>query len=157
MIRQITHHDSAAVIALAVSSGLFPAGETEIVENMLTDYFGANINNGHVCFIDEEDEPFGVAYCAPALAADRTWDLTMIAITRNAQGHGHGTALLQHVENTLQTSGQRLLLIETSGLPEFERSRTFYTKCGYQEEARIRDFYAAGDDKIVFRKTLNAN
>lgn len=26
---------------------------------------------------------------------------------------------------------------------------------GYDEEARIRDFYGAGDDKIIFRKSLN--
>ncbi len=53
--------------------------------------------------------------------------------------------------------GGRMLLVETSGLPDFERTRAFYRKCGYEEEARIRDFYAAGDDKVVFRKVLNAD
>jgi RimJ/RimL family protein N-acetyltransferase len=50
-----------------------------------------------------------------------------------------------------------MLLVETSGLPDFERTRTFYAKCGYEEEARIRDFYAVNDDKVVFRKVLNAD
>jgi ribosomal protein S18 acetylase RimI-like enzyme len=50
--------------------------------------------------------------------------------------------------------GARMLLVETSGLASFERQRTFYRKCGYNEEARIRDFYQAGEDKIVFRKAL---
>lgn len=44
----------------------------------------------------------------------------------------------------------------TSGLASFERTRAFYRKCGYDEEARIRDFYRAGDDKIVYRKALAA-
>ena len=48
-------------------------------------------------------------------------------------------------------------LVETSGLPEFERARAFYRKCGYEEEARIREFYNAGEDKIVFRKALRAS
>jgi ribosomal protein S18 acetylase RimI-like enzyme len=48
-------------------------------------------------------------------------------------------------------------LVETSGLPKYDRARAFYTKCGYEEEARIRDFYTTGDDKIVFRKALNAD
>jgi RimJ/RimL family protein N-acetyltransferase len=50
-----------------------------------------------------------------------------------------------------------MLLVETSGLPDFERTRAFYLKCGYEEEAHIRDFYATGEDKVVFRKVLNAN
>lgn len=46
-----------------------------------------------------------------------------------------------------------MLLVET--LASFDRTRAFYSKCGYEEEARIRDFYAAGDDKVVFCKVLN--
>ena len=73
------------------------------------------------------------------------------------QRQGRGATLLRHVEQTLAAGGGRMLLVETSGLPEFDRARAFYAKCGFEEEARIRDFYAAGDDKIVFRKVLNAN
>ena len=41
-----------------------------------------------------------------------------------------------------------------SGLPEFERTRAFYHRCRYVEEARVRDFYAAGEDKVIFWKSL---
>ncbi|MEM9508310.1 MAG: GNAT family N-acetyltransferase, partial [Cyanobacteria bacterium P01_E01_bin.35] len=30
----------------------------------------------------------------------------------------------------------------------------FYRKCGYEQEAQIREFYQAGEDKIIFRKSL---
>lgn len=50
----------------------------------------------------------------------------------------------------------RMLIVETSGLPSFSGTRAFYVKCGCEEEGRIRDFYAAGEDKIVFRKVLRA-
>jgi ribosomal protein S18 acetylase RimI-like enzyme len=63
-------------------------------------------------------------------------------------------ALLRHVEQALAARGERLLLVETSGSPGFERTRAFYRKRGYEEEARIRDFYRAGEDKVVFRKAL---
>jgi ribosomal protein S18 acetylase RimI-like enzyme len=61
---------------------------------------------------------------------------------------------LQYVENALRTAGQRLLLVETSGSADFKRTRAFYTKCGYQAEARVRDYYALGEDMVMFRKDL---
>ena len=61
---------------------------------------------------------------------------------------------MQHVEQILAEQGERVLLIETSGLDAFERTHNFYRKIGYEEEARIREFYAASEDKIVFRKAL---
>jgi GNAT superfamily N-acetyltransferase len=88
---------------------------------------------------------------------DRTWNLQLIAIHPNHQGQGRGAKLLRYVEQALTARGGRMLLVETSGLPDFERTRTFYAKCGYEEEACIRDFYAVNDDKVVFRKVLNAD
>jgi len=46
------------------------------------------------------------------------------------------------------------LIANTSGVDEFAQTRAFYFKNGYAEEARIRDFWDAGDDKIVFWKSL---
>ena len=70
------------------------------------------------------------------------------------QRRGFGTALTRRVEDTVVDRGGRLLLVETSGLPEFEHTRAFYRTIGYDEEARIREFYGLGEDKIVFRKAL---
>jgi ribosomal protein S18 acetylase RimI-like enzyme len=56
----------------------------------------------------------------------------------------------------LAKRGERILLVETSGLESFEYVRAFYRRSGYNEEARIREFYKTGDDKIIFRKALSA-
>lgn len=157
MIRPTTADDSASIIALAVGAGMFPANETDALAKVLEDYFAGNLDDGHAWITDEEEgELRGVAYYAPAMMADGTWYVYMIGIRPEYQGQGRGKTLMLHLENTLRASGQRLLLVETSGLPSYDRTRTFYAKCGYEEEARIRDFYTAGDDKIVFRKALNA-
>ena len=42
-----------------------------------------------------------------------------------------------------------MLLIETSSGDDFEDTRSFYRKHGYDEEGTVRDFYAGGADKVV--------
>lgn len=157
MIRPSTPDDLEAVIALAIETGMFPEDETAALRQVMRDYFEGNLDDGHTWLTDEEDgELGGIAYYAPERMADRTWYLYMIGVRPRYQKRGRGSSLLQQVETTLQKNGQRILLVETSGLPNYEQARAFYAKCGYEQEARIRDFYAAGDDKVVFRKVLNA-
>lgn len=148
--------DAVALTALAVAAGMFNKHETEVLDKMFENYFSGNIDNGHVCLTDDEaGELIGIAYYAPTSATDRTWELIMIGVRPDYQGRGHGMALLQYVEQALKASDQRLLLIATSGLPSYARTRRFYVKCGYEEEARIRDYYTTGEDLVMFRKVLN--
>ncbi|MGH7286410.1 MAG: hypothetical protein ACREI8_00100, partial [Myxococcota bacterium] len=44
--------------------------------------------------------------------------------------------------------------VETSGRRDYEPTRAFYERAGYVAEARLADFYAPGDDKIVYVKAL---
>jgi ribosomal protein S18 acetylase RimI-like enzyme len=83
-----------------------------------------------------------------------TWNVLLIAVHPDYQGQGRGAALMRHIEQMLSKRGERLLLVET--IASFDHTRAFYTKCGYEEEACIRDYYDAGQDKIVYRKALVA-
>ena len=67
-----------------------------------------------------------------------------------------GARLFRHVEGALAARGERVLLVETSGRPEFARTRAFCRAHGCVEAARIREFYAPGEDKVVFWKVLAA-
>jgi hypothetical protein len=51
-------------------------------------------------------------------------------------------------------SGGRLAVIETSSRPAYERTRKFYLKHGYAVQARVADFYAPGDDRVICTKVL---
>lgn len=155
MIRSTAPDDTIALIALAEATGLFEANQLDEVEEMLADYFSGNSDSDRFWITDDDGGPVGVAYCELEPMTDRTWNLQLIAILPDRQGQGRGATLLRYIEQTLMARGGRVLLVETSGLPEFDRVRSFYRKCGYDEEARIRDFYKAGDDKIVYRKAID--
>lgn len=149
MIRPTIPDDAAALLAIAEAIGFEP-GECKVLSEMMVDYFSSG--NDHIWLTDDDDGPVGVAYCAPERMTNGTWNLLFIAIQPEHQGQGRGASLIGHVEQLLKERNVRLLLVET--LASFKRTRTFYRKYGYEEEARIRDFYDAGADKIVYRKML---
>lgn len=150
MIRPATSADVPALKALIDALGLFPG---EMLESMMADYF-TNPQSCDCWLTDEDTGPVGVAYYAPERLTNGTWNLYLIAIQADQQGQGRGAALMRYVEADLQARSERLLLVETSGLPSYDYQRAFYRRCGYTEEARIRDFYQAGEDKVVFWKAL---
>ncbi len=157
MIRPATLNDKKALMAIAEAIGLFKPQELEELDGMLAEYFDGNLGKDHFWITYADTNPVGVAYYAPEPYANGTWNLYFIAVHPQYQGKGYGTKLLRHVEQALTTRGERILLVETSGMPNFERTRAFYRKQGYEEEARIREFYKAGDDKVIFRKVLTAS
>ncbi len=157
MIRAIASDEVENVLAVAVASGLFEKNELDELRATLASYFAKDINQDHHWIAEADEELQGVAYFAPERMTDGTWNLYMIAVRRKQQGRGLGKGLIKHVEAYLAGRGARLLLVETAGTDDFENARMFYRNIGYLEEARIRDFYAPGTDKIVFRKQLQVS
>jgi GNAT superfamily N-acetyltransferase len=154
MIRLTTPDDTNEILALAEATGLFESNQIEELFEMLSQHFTDRPDSEGLWFTDHENEPVGVAYIAPEQMTEGTWNLYLIAIAPSYQRQGRGAALLSYIEQMLAKRGERILLVETSGLEDFEYVRAFYRKSGFDEEARIREFYKAGDDKIIFRKAL---
>ncbi len=149
-IRPLHPGDLLKAKAIIDACGLFPS---DMLDAMVAGYFsGADPREYWLAY--DEGQPMAIAYCAPERMTQGTWNLLLIAVQPEQQGKGIGAAIMHHIERLLAAAGERLLLVETSGLPDYERTRQFYRKLGYVEEARIREFYQAGEDKIIFRKAL---
>ena len=58
------------------------------------------------------------------------------------------------VERAIALANGRLVVVETSSRPDYGPTRAFYEALAYRATARIPDFYAAGDDLIVYTKQL---
>lgn len=154
MIRETVSSDAEAILAIVASSGEFDAASIDHIKETLENYL-EGASDG-LWFTADDGEPVGVAYCAPEPVTVGTWNLLMLWTRQDRGGKGHGSALVQHVEQVLTDRGARLLIVETSGLAEYETARAFYSKCGFTQEARVRDFYSAGDDKLVYTKALRS-
>ena len=152
MIRNTEHADTPSILSIVERSGQFDAAGLAHVRGTLEQHLESRGDEIWLTAVD--DEPVGVAYCAPEPVTSGTWNLLMLWIHEDHHGKGHGAALVSHVEQDLLRRSARLLIVETSGLPEFATARAFYTKCGFVHEATIKDFFAAGDDKLVFTKAI---
>ena len=82
-----------------------------------------------------------------------TYDLYWMAVDPQLQGSGIGTALLVDMERRLRGLA-RLIMIETTGRADYAATRGFYQARGYSATATIADFYAPGDDQVVFVKRV---
>ncbi len=147
--------DTPILIELARETGVFKPTEIVALREVLDDYHAANRDLGHLALtLEAGGETLGFAYYAPAAMTDRAWYLYWIAVSRGSQGRGLGTGLLSHVEDDIRRRNGRLFLIDTSSLPQYAPTRRFYLKQGYGPAATLRDFYADGDDLVIFSKRL---
>jgi D-alanine-D-alanine ligase len=90
-------------------------------------------------------------------AAEGVWDLYWIAVDPTVRGQGVAHRLQIATEAQIRGSGGRMILAETSSMPDYADARAFYLRHGYQQCDRITDFYRPGDDRITFGKRLLAD
>jgi ribosomal protein S18 acetylase RimI-like enzyme len=155
MIRPTAPADTPTLLSLAQGTGVFKPLEIQALQEVLDDYHAHEHAVGHRSVTHEKDgKVLGFAYYAPAPMTDRTWYLYWIAVAKDTHARGIGSAMLKHVEQDIQKHHGRLLLIETSSQPHYGLTRKFYLKHGYEQTAVVKDFYADGDDMVIFRKHL---
>lgn len=156
-------HDRARVAELLLSTNAFSRDEIAVALEL----FDASIDDRTLAGADDAqvrdyefvgafdgDRLIGYSCVGPTPATDGTFDLYWLAVDPAAQGKGVGRALVREVERDLRSRGARLLLVETSSRPDYENTRAFYARCGYIEAARIKDFYAPADDRIMLTTRL---
>lgn len=153
VIRSIKRQDLPYLKSVLDSSELFPS---EMLDDMISDYFD-NGESRDIWFTSVVDEiPVSIAYCAPEKMTEGTYNLYAIAVEKKNQGKGIGREMMAYLEDLLRTKRGRILIVETSGLPQFELTRKFYDQCNYKRQALIPEFYDVGEDKVVFWKKLTS-
>jgi ribosomal protein S18 acetylase RimI-like enzyme len=156
-------NDRARVAELLVSTAVFSPDEIEVALQL----FDATVEGEGSAGADDAQVPdyeftgafdgerlLGYACIGPTPATEGTFDLYWLAVDPAVQGKGIGRTLVQDVERQLRERGARMLLVETSSRPDYSNTRAFYARCGYTEAARIKDFYAPADDRIMLTTRL---
>lgn len=147
--------EAGQVVGMARQAGVFNDAEVAAVEELIGDYVAhGEASPYHFLSCRQDGRVLGFACYGPRSLTQGTFDLYWICSAPNAQHQGVGGALLRQTEQEIRAMGGRLVIVETSSLPEYEPARRFYKVHGYRREAVIADFYAEGDSLVLYSKKL---
>ena len=96
----------------------------------------------------------GFACYGRVALTQKNYELNWIATAPDAARRGVAGALLHAVEEIARAHGARFLNLETSATSPYAPARAFYDRHGYAVVARLPDYYADGDDMLIYRKAL---
>lgn len=150
-IRPLLPADRDAVHAALVESHAFTEEECRVALEMVD----AGFNDDYTLLgVDLLGQVRGYACIGRTPLTASTWHVYWICVHPAVQGTGVGRALQSRIEAFVRESGGERIVLETSGRAAYERTRTFYQRCGFEVVGRIRDFYQPGDDCVVYCKSL---
>lgn len=147
--------DLPALRQLVAATRVFYPEERQIALELLEERLRRGAKSGYEFFFAELAGRL-VGYCAwgNVPLTRQSFDLYWIAVEPAAQGKGIGQKLMSLAEGAVASRGGGGLYIETSSRAVYARTRRFYRDAGYRQVAHLRNFYATGDHKVVFCKTL---
>ena len=151
----MSHEDKPRVTEILRGTPEFKPFEVAVAEELIDSYLDDPVGSGYHILVAEVDSTVAGYICyGPTPLTDGTWDIYWMAVASEKQGRGIGSALMESAEKEIGRAKGRLVIIETSSTPAYEKTRYFYLSHGYEVICRIPDFYAPGDDKLILQKRL---
>jgi D-alanine-D-alanine ligase len=152
---EVCPEDRESVRRLVDSTGVFSPVEIDVAVELVDD----RINRGqqsdyHFVFADQGGRTVGYTCYGPIALTAASFDLYWIAVDKAMHGRSIGRLLLERTEELVRAAGGRQLYIETSNRQQYAPTRGFYLRCGYPQVALLKDFYATGDDKVIYARDL---
>ncbi len=154
-IRPMEAADKPAVMEILRATPEFNPFEVDVAEEVIDGYLNDPSGSGYHTLVAEFGSSIkGYISYGPTPLTEGTWDIYWMAVSREEQGRGIGKTLLSFAENHIKESRGRLILIETSSKQDYEKARRFYSSQGYGVACQIADFYAPGDNLVIFQKRM---
>ena len=156
-IRSLFEKDRAILLSMLIKTQAFTSAEIDVAMELIDIVLKDRIQKDYQidCMVDDQDLAIGYICYGPTPMARGTFDLYWIAVDPDFQEQGAGARLLSFLEEGVKAREGRMILADTSTIPQFEKTQKFYLKNGFQEVARVPDYYHPGNDRITFCKRLN--
>ncbi len=147
--------DVQAVRDLVACTGVFSSAEVAIAAELVAEALRCCAAAGYAfVFAERAGRLAGYTCFGPVPATASSHDLYWIAVHPEERGRGLGRALLARSEERIAAAGGQQVWIDSSARPDYAPAHRLYEAAGYRVEARLEHFYAPGDAKLVFARTV---
>jgi len=147
--------DIAAVRALVHATGFFSAAEVDIAAELVEETLSRQAASGYrFLLLEQHGVLVGYTCYGEIPGTTGSYDLYWIVVAPGCQGQGFGRWLLRETEARVGALDGRLLYAETSSRAQYAPTHRFYEGAGFHEAARLPDYYAPGDGKVIYAKSL---
>ncbi|MGC8652883.1 MAG: GNAT family N-acetyltransferase [Candidatus Kryptoniota bacterium] len=151
-IRPAKKEDRDQIVGILRRTGNFTEEEIRIAEELLDAYFASSTESGYWTYTAELNKIVGYICYGPTPLTSGTFDIYWIAVDPDVQGKHIGTELLSFAEDDIVHHNGRLITVYTSSQEKYRNTRAFYSRRGYREGCRIKDYYKPGDDLVIYVK-----
>jgi ribosomal protein S18 acetylase RimI-like enzyme len=155
-IRSLFEKDRATLLSMLIKTRAFTSAEIDVAMELIDIVLKDRSQKDYriECMVNDQDLAIGYVCYGPTPMTQGTFDLYWIAVDPDYQEQGAGSRLFSSLEEVVRARGGRMILADTSSIPHFEKTKTFYLKNGFQEVAKIQDYYHPGNDRITFCKRI---
>ncbi len=153
--RIVRPEDRRRVRHMVMATGFFNAAEVAVAEELVAERLAKGAASGYsFVFAEVDGRTLGYACFGPVPMTAASYDLYWIVVTPDAQRKGVGRVLLAETERIIRQAGGERIYVDTSARPQYDSTRAFYVGMGFRQEALFEDFYAPGDGKAIYVKSL---
>ncbi len=115
---------------------------------------GEDLSGYHFVIAEYGNKILGFCCYGAAPCTMVSYDIYWFAVRKNLMNKGLGSKILSQAETFIREKGGENIWIETSSRSTYNSTRTFYEKRNYLVQAELPDFYAPGDNKVIFLKKI---
>jgi ribosomal protein S18 acetylase RimI-like enzyme len=152
---EVQPEDCRRVRELVASTGVFSAIEEDVAVELVEDRLAHGAASDYrFLFAERAGTVLGYTCYGPIPLTSGSYDLYWIAVQKAIQGQKIGQSLMDETERLILAAEGRQVYIETSNRSHYAPTRSFYLRNGYQQVALLKDFYAPGDDKVIYWRAL---
>lgn len=154
-IRELRADDRRLLEGILRSDETFRDDEVAVALELVDDALGNKESDYWFRIAESEGHAAGYICYGPTPMTECTYDLYWIVTHAEHRGKRVARSLVEDMEAALLSRGPKAQVrVETSQSEGYGAARKLYERLGYPEVARFPDFYKAGDDLIVFYKSL---
>ncbi len=153
-VRAIQPEDRGPLGRLLRAVEQFKPEEVTVAEELIAASIENPQGSGYECLVAIEECLAGYICFGLTPMTSATYDLYWIAVDPRFQGRGIGRALYHAFAQRIRLLGGAQVRIETSSKESYAATGGFYERLGFRVDGRLRDFYAPGDDLLIFYRSV---